>query len=430
MNASHESRLSSLLLIANLVGFFFISYLPGLFGVDSRVATVPFRASLLALNLIVLWRLLTTRRLNFSWKPTTALAAIFWMLYSLRFFVDAGFKHVYLGRPPEEIGLMLFGTTLPTFLVLLCVRDIRVYKPALGWTMLVLCICCFLAIGQSATLEHQYLHRANDVLNHITYGHMGLTAIILGLFVLLDIGREYHFRIWVRFLSVGAICLGAYSVLAASSRGAFVAGVALLPMVAWLGWRKGSKILTFTIVGVIALVVISSAVILAKSGPKLQKAIYTAAAYSAADASIYNRQNMAQSAWQEYEENPIFGSSLVERQYLSYPHNAIIEAFMATGTFGGFAFTLMMAFAAWRAFALMRRDVAMAWLPICFLQQFISAMFSGGIYGEFTLFALTGIMLGVDYAQRSSSPVFGCHRNTAVASHRLIHPLDSSSQRV
>jgi O-antigen ligase len=81
---------------------------------------------------------------------------------------------------------------------------------------------------------------------------------------------------------------------------------------------------------------------------------------------------------------------------LSYPHNSIVEAFMAIGTFGGAVFTMLMLFAIIRAIRLIKRDVVMAWVPICFFQYLIGAMFSGGLFSNPLLWGMMAIMLGVD----------------------------------
>jgi O-antigen ligase len=111
---------------------------------------------------------------------------------------------------------------------------------------------------------------------------------------------------------------------------------------------------------------------------------------------VNSRHNLIRDAWHEYLDHAWLGSSIVERNALIYPHNAIVEAFMATGTFGGTAFMLLVVAAIYRALRFIRRDPAMAWIPICFLQQFIGAMFSGGLYGNVPLWGMMAIMLGAD----------------------------------
>jgi hypothetical protein len=47
----------------------------------------------------------------------------------------------------------------------------------------------------------------------------------------------------------------------------------------------------------------------------------------------------------------------------------------------------------------------MAWIPACFFQQLIGAMFSGGLYGNVPLWAMMAIMLGADLPQMHPLPL-------------------------
>jgi len=135
---------------------------------------------------------------------------------------------------------------------------------------------------------------------------------------------------------------------------------------------------------------------LARNGEQVIRQIATASAYSSASDSIYARQVMMGDAWHQYLSHPWLGSSIVERNSLTYPHNSIVEAFMATGTFGGTAFALLVLLASYRAIRLMKYDPVTAWIPLCFLQQLIASMFSGGLYANMPLWGMTAIMLGTE----------------------------------
>jgi O-antigen ligase len=244
----------------------------------------------------------------------------------------------------------------------------------------------------------------NDILNHIGYGHMGLTAMILGLFVLLEIGRVR--RGWaLRLVAAVTVCFGAFSILAASSRGALIAAVLLLPVVVYLGLRRGSRWLAIGICVVLFFLVSAAAGYLDRNGTDVRRLLGSAEAYSISNSSVYERQYLARDAWHEYLQHPILGSSIVERRSLAYPHNCVVEAFMATGTFGGAIFVLMLLIAIYRAITLTRRDVAMSWISLCFFQQLIAAMFSGGLYGNAALWGMMAIVLGADLPRMRPQPL-------------------------
>jgi O-antigen ligase len=388
----------TLLMTGTLAGFLMVSYLPGALGVDSRIATVPFRGLMLLLQLYALFRFLGVGHLRMGMSVISVAAVFFWTAYSLRFIVDAAFLEVPLGTAPSDMALSLFAICLPTFLVLYQVRNIELYKKALPWSMLALGVCCLASMLRTRTSQDVTLHgryQGNDILNSVSYGHMGVTAIILGLFVLLQIGRMQ--RPW--YLRAGGaftVCLGAFSILAASSRGALVAGILLVPLVGYLGLRCGSRFFTVAIGVVLALFLSVTITYFSRNGLKIDRLLASASAYDTTSDSVNTRHNLIRDAWREYMDHPWLGSSIVERNALIYPHNAVVEAFMATGTFGGSAFVLLIVAAVYRAMKFIRRDPAMAWIPVCFFQQLIGAMFSGGLYGNVPLWAMMAIMLGAD----------------------------------
>lgn len=396
------TRIASLVLTGDLAGFLAASYLPGALGVDHQVITIPFRAIMLFLLLYALYRIVTVSKLRMAISTTSILLIFFWTAYCLRFIFDVGFLQIALPIPLGEMTLYLFAITLPTFVVSYLFRDIRSYEKALIWVMLVLGICCSISMRSSNSLQDTSTvghNTANDILNHIGYGHMGTTAMILGLFVLLQIGSMR--RPWyLRLLGGVTVCLGAYTILAAASRGALVAALLLVPVVLYLGLWRGSKGLTIAICLVLGFVLSASTAYLTQNGVDLTRSIASASAYSAADNSVWTRQNLYRDAWHEYLEHPWVGNSLVETNSDTYPHNIIIEAFMATGTFGGAALVLLILIAVYRSIRLITRDYAMAWIPLCFLQQLIGGMFSGGIWGNTVMWGMMGVVLGVDLPER------------------------------
>jgi len=398
------TRIASLVLAGNLAGFLTASYLPGALGVDHQIVTIPFRAVMLFLLLYAFYRIVTVSKLRMTISSTSILLIFFWTAYCLRFIFDVGFLQIPVPTPPGpgEMALYLFAITIPTFVVSYLFRDIRSYKKALIWVMLALGICCGISMRTASSLESPSTggrNMGNDILNHIGYGHMGTTAMILGLFVLLQIGSVR--RPWyLRLLGGVIVCLGTYTILAAASRGALVAALLLVPVALYLGLRRGSKGLTIAICLVIGFVLSASAAFLTENGVDLTRSVASASAYSAADNSVWTRQNLFRDAWREYLEHPWVGSSLVETNSQTYPHNIIIEGFMTMGTFGGATLVVLILISLWRAMWILIKAPEMAWIPLCFLQHLIGCMFSGGIWGNTVMWGMMGIVLGVDLPER------------------------------
>ena len=389
--------IASLCLTLNLAGFLAVSYLPGALHIDHRVATVPFRCLVLLLSLYAVYKIFAVSHLRVAISVTTLLVTAFWIFYITRFLSDTVLFPVPIGENPDDMALFLFAISLPTFIVFYLFSEIALYRKALVWSMLALGACCAISMRSTNTEDatRQGQHMANDILNHIGYGHMGLTAMILGLFVLLRIGRAR--RNWIlRFLAAATVCFGAFTVLAAASRGALVASVCLLPVVVYLGLRRGSRLLTVGICVALFFVFSAAATYLAQNGTDIKRLLGSVEAYNASSQGVYERQNLMRDAWQQYLEHPILGSSIVERNALFYPHNCIVESFMATGTLGGTIFVLILLIGVYRAIRLVKTNVAMSWISVCFFQQLIAVMFSGGLYGNVAMWGMLGIVLGVD----------------------------------
>ena len=79
----------------------------------------------------------------------------------------------------------------------------------------------------------------------------------------------------------------------------------------------------------------------------------------------------------------------------SYPHNLIVEAFMATGLLGGLIF-LYLNFRVLQLVHLMK-DTEKFWLGLLFIQFFIFSMFSGNLYTSFFYWIFLTLVLVVNY---------------------------------
>ena len=157
--SSKLAGIASLVMTGTLAGFLVVSYIPDALGVDNRVATVPFRALMLLLLLYGFYRLLDACHLRMGMSVTALLLVFFWTAYSLRFIVDAAILQLPLGSlPAADMAAYLFAICLPTFIVLYLIRDIRLYKKALTWSMLSLGACCLVSMLRTRTAQDVVLH--------------------------------------------------------------------------------------------------------------------------------------------------------------------------------------------------------------------------------------------------------------------------------
>jgi len=86
------------------------------------------------------------------------------------------------------------------------------------------------------------------------------------------------------------------------------------------------------------------------------------------------------SATKQFLGSPLVGSGIVEKYSNFYPHNHIVEAFMATGVMGGGAFIALCYFGLFSAYKLLKFGGGYGWIGIIFIFYFVAGLFSGAIY--------------------------------------------------
>jgi O-antigen ligase len=90
------------------------------------------------------------------------------------------------------------------------------------------------------------------------------------------------------------------------------------------------------------------------------------------------RAQMVRRSWRAFAASPLVGAGV--EPLGAYPHNVIVESFLAVGTPGGLAvlaLTVMSLVAAWKVW---RRDDEHYWIALLFGQQTVLAMLSGALY--------------------------------------------------
>ena len=113
------------------------------------------------------------------------------------------------------------------------------------------------------------------------------------------------------------------------------------------------------------------------------------------DESNTERSRLGVAAWLQFTESPWFGDALFERVELTYPHNVLVEALMATGILGFLAVCgifIMMGRAILRVL-LYRPDAA--WVAMIALQSILVSLISGSLFqsGIFWVYATAVVVV-------------------------------------
>lgn len=94
--------------------------------------------------------------------------------------------------------------------------------------------------------------------------------------------------------------------------------------------------------------------------------------------------------------NPLLGSAYTELQTGQYPHNLLLESFMALGVVGGVLLLFICLRAGFRAAVRLRLGELL--LPLLFVQYFVGAQFSSSLWGAEAFWAIV-VLLGATAPQ-------------------------------
>jgi len=395
------------MLALNLAGFPLVAALSTGIGIVSTPLSMTMRTVILALGLILI--LLAARRAHTAffrgwyWLPLLW----FWTAYVLRLLDDTIFRASELSRPPQDYWIWAIGASLIPALALLTKARLDAYRQAYQLSLAMLSVAAILAVVLGGTVtvsqvsgvvyDTGRLHL--ESLNPISLGHLGVSLFLLSLWRFVSPGEKS--TTLAHLLSLVGAALGLYLTLAAASRGPIVALLGVLLFYALVrhprhAWKPLALLAAIALIGYIV------ALRLEGSG-HFQPVTRIVGALSGGDVTVSGRGQAMAGALEQFARSPIVGDALEEQTTGFYPHNVIVESFMATGVMGGLPFLVLLYLAVMGAFRVIRSRSEHAWLGLLFMQYLIAAQFSGAIYGVTTMWALLGATIALSCGVRGAS---------------------------
>jgi len=83
----------------------------------------------------------------------------------------------------------------------------------------------------------------------------------------------------------------------------------------------------------------------------------------------------------------------------TYPHNLVLESFMAFGVFTGVPFTFLLVYATVKALQLARLQPNCLWVTLLFVQYSVAGMFSGALSFSSALWVLMVLVVALVKAE-------------------------------
>lgn len=397
VKSSIRDWLLVLLYVLGIAGYPLVAPLPLMFEVDSRIVTVPFRGLFLAIALVVFLSMIRRRDTIYTgqfWWPYS----IFWGIYIARLLVDTLISPIPLRLPVEEYYLLVFGLVLlPTnafFSVLKPVAN----RSAIFATLVLSVLACLATyyLGIDTLVSGSVGRLGTETLNPISFGYLGATVVLLASFILLRLELRTHLG---KVLLLGSIALGLLSVGLAGSRGPLAALVVTVLVLVGHAVRQTSMrhAAAFSLV-LIASVVVALPYVVEMGSGIVERIEMTG---TGLDPSDEDRFWLWRIAWAAFLDNPLLGNGIEPASVGFYPHNIVLEAYMATGFVGGCLLLFMLVYVGKRALDLLSLNPGYGWIGLLYIQQVVAAIFSGSIYGSTGVWYLMAAVVSAERTHRS-----------------------------
>lgn len=329
---------------------------------------------------------------------------LFWLLifiYTLNLYIDIFLDTRYFITGSR--GLTDFISFILCIIVAISFR----YDPAFHskksfnyfWITLTigLVIAYFLATESFELDSANVRYDANSTFNSINYGIAGCSLSLISVFGIVKSKKGV-----LRLLFLITFAVGLLSIAKAGSRSPVVvlAVVCAFYFVARLGTAKG----IIAIVAVLGLTIffLEDIIIFLDSmgsslGVRLNNMI-TEKETSGRDSIYENTLNII-------NQSPILGSYYVISSgvgFKGYPHNFILEVFMATGLIGGIPFMILLFVSLAKAYKLLKTEHPASWIVILYLQVVCYGMFSTSLFSSQDFWALLLFVLSINILTRGN----------------------------
>src|SRR5262245_24365315 len=388
--------LLALLFALGLAGYPLVAPLPLILDVDSRVISVPYRGFFLGLALIVIAAAIQ-RRDSFYFGRFWWIFWLFWGIYITRLLADTIVSPLPLRLPVEEYYLQVFGLVLFPTIAFFAVLKPDECRLAIFATLIVSVLAClanyYLAIG--ALLSGSIYRLGTETLNPVSFGYLGAMVVLLASFALLRLPlRGLRSKIFMLCL----IPVGLLTVGLAGSLGPLAALViTILVLLAYTLRQNTARHAAALTVFLVAFAWIALPHVVEMGSGIVERVEATG---SGADPSDEDRIWLWTGAWSSFLDHPVVGSGIEPHSLGFYPHNVVLEGFMATGILGGSLLLLMLLYVVKIAIGSLQSRSEYGWIGLLYMQQLIAAITSGAIYGSTGLWYTMAAAISAHWAQR------------------------------
>jgi O-antigen ligase len=385
------TMLNTILCILLIVGFTIISMFPGALSFNSQIITIPFRAIVLSISLVIIVYNMYTKNSN-KFGKTEYFFIVFWLFYFVKAIVTFkiyDFSEEIASREIETYLRIMGITFIPTLAVLtIRQKDIN-YTLFMNFVYYTLFIVLLLNVSIGIEYDHQGRSAGFMSMYCISFGHLGVSLAIISIYKLLFESKAKYLHI----IPSAGVILGLYILYASGTRSPLIAFILCLFFLFFL--KSNLKyIISFLIL------LATSILALIYFKPQYEDVGQSSSFLNRVTNMIVSgdssgRGELYQQGIKIFSENPIFGGRILYFDGM-YPHNIFLEILMATGIVGLILYLYFFKDCVNFMFRLKEYSITnphTVWVPILWLQYFILSLFSYNLHSSSEVWYLTAMIL-------------------------------------
>ena len=400
-------RIALLVVLLMFFGFQIQVGLPTFLKLPSQPFSIVFRLIYLSMALYLILIVLA-RRKHYLWNFGIFCILAFWLFYAGRVVYDIGFLSLNELAQPRQSKFYyftwIFGSGLiPVLGIVFTAKYINLKRDA--WLIylfsgLQIAVSVFLFVTTFDSITESMLrfrvsiaNEEGNILNPITMGRFGTIAILLGIGNLL-LNKKLRYN---RLLSWMLILSGLFFIVMGGSRGPILAFSTGLLALLYFHFSQQRKTVLFLLkwgIGIFLFILAIAIFLVPRINPEDFAALSRMAELT--EGNEKEERNISwTNAWNQFLESPVLGDQMFERYWWQYPHNVILESFMATGLVGGIIFCCFFFYCLYKIYSFKGYPLYYTTLGMIGLVTLVSSMFSGGLYFNSEFWSMTALLVGI-----------------------------------
>ena len=366
-------KLQGLFIILSVLGFEFFSFISDYVGYSEKLS-ISYRLFYLIIGIAIV--VINTYRYKGKIGISTSLKIIlfFWVLYLVRSIFDTlqNSDNTTITQFWIFSFLICFCSMFP-LITKINHSTLKIAKKGLFFLALLTNI---LALNNTASDVSEAIgtrYSANEILNSITSGQVGLVLVILSLSFFLDSTKKTKL-FYLCFILLGLVNIGI-----AASRGPLLQLFCVLGFLIIYKFDKFKYLFFF----IITLILVYLIFVLSE-----YLFIFNSVADRVINTNISEeRPAIFIDSWNLFAANPIFGHGTIEE----YAHNIFLGSLESIGVLGGVLIFIIYINAFKESIKLVKiRDTD--WVALLLVMQLVAALTSGAIWNSFQLWALLALV--------------------------------------